>query len=374
MKRRTSFRKPKSKTPVSQLNQGYFNINNELKKPEMTVYNFSNFEFNVEKASTLNEALAICNKQAGSKHWIQICGTGDEQMFNDICNKFDVHPSELDDVLIENQRSKFSEHPNYIFFIAQAIHTAADAAIQAETVATLLNKDFLITIQKSNTNHFEKVIARLQNQKSSIRTQGLDYLAFNINDQLIEAYFSIVEAISERLDRLEDEVLGRANAMTLQQIQATRRDLIFCRRIFFAERDKVNDIIRSHSNYIEPETKIYFKDSYDHVVQLIDLADNFKEITVSLTDIYMSSISNRMNEVMKTLAVISTIFMPLTFIVGLYGMNFSRYDEKTKQVMPLSMPELYWPYGYVTILAIMLALAVGMMYYFKRIGWLTKGS
>ncbi|MBK8847687.1 MAG: magnesium/cobalt transporter CorA [Bacteroidetes bacterium] len=374
MKRKISYKKPKTKTPVSHFKSGYFSFHQGLQKPEMTVYNYSIDEFYTSNANNLTDALAICSKHAGSKHWIHISGTGDEQMFNDICNRFDVHPSELDDVLIENQRSKFSEHPNYIFSIAHAINYNQEATMQSEAIATLLTKEYLVTIQKSKNNYFEKIISRMTNPKSSLRTFGLDYMAFNVNDQFIEANFKTIEIVGERLDRLEDEVLGRVNIATLQQIQATRRNLIFCRRIFFAERDKVNDIIRSHNNLVDAETKIYFKDSYDHIVQLIDLADNFKEITVSLTDIYLSSISNRMNEVMKTLAVISTIFLPLTFIVGLYGMNFNRYNETTKQIMPLSMPELYWPYGYVTIMAFMLALAIGMMLYFKKIGWLTRGT
>ena len=227
-------------------------------------------------------------------------------------------------------------------------------------------------MQDSYEDLLESLRNRLRRGKSILRNSGSDFLMYSINDTVVDNYFPLLEKIGDRLDDLEEEALNDASRNTLTKIQTIKRELIVFRRTAFAERDKANDMLRSHNEIIREETKVYLRDTYDHVMQSLDLIDSYKEITTGLTDIYLSSISNRMNQIMKILAVISTIFIPLTFIVGLYGMNFASIDPLTNKPMPLNMPELYSPYGYVGVLILMAVMTISMIIYFARKGWMWK--
>jgi len=244
--------------------------------------------------------------------------------------------------------------------------------LRNDQLSLFVGKNYVITMQDKYEDCFEPLRARIRSGKGNLRTVGSDYLMYSILDSIVDSYFPLLESIGEKLDELEDILFARPTRESLQQIQNIKRELIVFRRTVFAERDKINDLLRSDSNFVTNQTKIYLKDTYDHTIQVMDLVESYKEITASLMDIYLSSVSNRMNGIMKVLAVISTIFIPLTFIVGVYGMNFSRENPETGEVMAYSMPELYSPYGYFGVMIFMLVLVIIQLIIFWKKGWLEK--
>jgi magnesium transporter len=211
---------------------------------------------------------------------------------------------------------------------------------------------------------FEPVIRRLELQTTRLRRMGVDYLAYALLDNVVDHYFTALDSIGETIETIEERILENPKSVHLQSIHALRRDLIYFRKSIWSLRDGINSLVRDDSPLIGSEVKIYIRDVYDHVVQVIDSIENHREMVYSLYDMYMSSISNRMNEVMKVLTIIATIFIPLTFVAGIYGMNFNT------AVSPLNMPELNWAWGYPFALGIMGVMAVGMLSYFRRKEWL----
>jgi magnesium transporter len=218
------------------------------------------------------------------------------------------------------------------------------------------------------------VRTRIRTGKGHLRSSSADYLAYTLLDSVVDTYFPLLEFFGEKLDELEDELFTAPSRHSLHKIQIIKRELIVLRRAVFAERDKVNDLLRSASHLIGNQTKLFFRDTYDHTIQVMDLVESYKEITASLMDIYLSSVNNRMNQVMKVLTIISTIFIPLTFIVGVYGMNFSYTDPATGEVLKWNMPELYSPYGYLGVMIFMFLVVVVQLIVFWRKGWMNKGG
>jgi magnesium transporter len=270
------------------------------------------------------------------------------------------------------QRPKLEEHHKHLFIISRAMVRSNDGLLRNDQLSLFVGKNYVITMQDKYEDCFEPLRARIRSGKGNLRTVGSDYLMYSILDSIVDSYFPLLESIGEKLDELEDILFARPTRESLQQIQNIKRELIVFRRTVFAERDKINDLLRSDSNFVTNQTKIYLKDTYDHTIQVMDLVESYKEITASLMDIYLSSVSNRMNGIMKVLAVISTIFIPLTFIVGVYGMNFSRENPETGEVMAYSMPELYSPYGYFGVMIFMLVLVIIQLIIFWKKGWLEK--
>ena len=232
--------------------------------------------------------------------------------------------------------------------------------LKNEQVSIFLFPNLLVSMQDSYVDQFESVRARLRSGKGLIRTATVDYLAYGLMDTAIDSYFPLLEAVSESLDVLEDSLFDQPTRSLLQQIQKFKRELIAVRRAVFAERDKINDLLRTHTDFFSEQTKVYLKDTYDHTIQVLDIVDSYKEITASLMDIYLSNVSNRMNQIMKVLAIISTVFIPLTFVVGVYGMNFDY------------LPELHWRYGYPIVMIGMGVLVILQFLFFWRKGWLDK--
>jgi magnesium transporter len=191
-------------------------------------------------------------------------------------------------------------------------------------------------------------------------------------DTILDHYYPILEKAGEKLEDLQDELIANPSRAALDQVLLIKKELFLLRRIIWSERDKFNDIIRSNFYSIKEESKLFYRDSYDHCIQLLDLIESYREITASLMDVYHSGVSNRLNQVMKVLTIISTIFIPLTFIVGVYGMNFSAVNPTTGAQLPLNMPELYSPYGYITVMAVMIVIVIFQIAFFVKKGWLTK--
>jgi magnesium transporter len=278
----------------------------------------------------------------------------------------------MEDVLNTYQRPKMEEHKDHLFIASRMFLQNKEYILKNEQLSMFLGKHFVLTMQENELDFFEPVRYRLNHGKGYIRQNGVDYMAYALLDAIVDNYFPLLESMGEKLDELEDELFLKPARVSLQKIQLIKRELILFRRTIFAERDKINDVLRTESALVKDSTKVFLRDTYDHTIQVMDLVESYKEITASLMEIYLSSVSNRMNQIMKVLAVISTIFIPLTFIVGVYGMNFSAIDPYTGQKYPLNMPELHSPYGYVGIMLFMVMVVLFQLFIFYRRGWLSK--
>jgi magnesium transporter len=344
----------------------------DAKAPKIFVTSYGASTLRELPASSIEEVKLRIEQHSELVHWIEVKGFADRSLLEQICEIFEIHPLEMEDVVNTYQRPKLEEHHKHLFIVSRAMVRCSDELLRNDQLSLFVGKNYVISMQDKYEDCFEPLRARIRSGKGNLRTSGTDYLMYSLLDSIVDSYFPLLEGIGEKLDELEDVLFARPTRESLQQIQNIKRELIVFRRTVFAERDKINDLLRSENDFVTKSTKIYLKDTYDHTIQVMDLVESYKEITASLMDIYLSSVSNRMNGIMKVLAVISTIFIPLTFIVGVYGMNFSRENPDTGQVMPFSMPELYSPYGYVGVMIFMLVVVIIQLLIFWKKGWLEK--
>lgn len=302
-----------------------------------------------------------------SVSWVDVQGLGSEDVLQRLGRVFNLHPLLLEDAVNIPQRPKVDEYEGQMMFVAHMVTKQPDAdGFLLEQVSLIVGRNYLLTIQEEpELDAFEPVRERIYHNKGIIRQQGTDYLAYALIDAIIDGFFPVLEDYGERLEDLQDEVVSQPTKRTLDKIHRIKRELLLLRRAIWPQRDAINSLIREDSQLISQPVRIYLRDCYDHTVQVIDMVETYRELASNLMDIYLSSISNRMNEVMQTLTVISTIFIPLTFIAGIYGMNFDR------SASPLNMPELGWYYGYPLIWAVMLTIALALLIYFWRKGWLS---
>ncbi|MCY1536094.1 Cobalt/magnesium transport protein CorA [compost metagenome] len=275
----------------------------------------------------------------------------------------------LEDITHTYQRPKYEEYGHYDFAVSRMLFLDEGNNLENEQFSFILMKNMLITFQERYEDCLHPVRKRLEGGKGNIRISGSSYLMYALMDMITDEYFGILNTWSAQLDLLEDQLLVKPHKRIMFSTQYIKRNLISLRRIIWPERDKVNDMLRTDSELITAQTKVFIRDMYDHCVQLIDMTESLKEISASIIDMYLSMMSNRMNEIMKVLTVISSIFIPLTFIVGIYGMNFSREDPVTGKILPLNMPELYAPHGYLYTLIGMGVIAIVQIIYFWRKGW-----
>ena len=304
--------------------------------------------------------------------WIDLQGLGNEDMLNRLGKVFHLHPLVLEDVVNVPQRPKVEYYDDQVLIITRMVMMDPDADdddphFVSEQLSFVLGQNYLLTVQEElNQDCLDPVRNRIRQNVGRIRSEGADYLTYALLDAVIDAYFPVLEEYGEYIESLEDEVIFNPTRETVQKIYRVRREIMSLRRSIWPQRNALNQLIRdvsSNSQLISTEARVYLQDCYDHVVQVLDIVETYRELTANLMDVYLSSVSNRMNEVMKTLTVISSIFIPLTFIVGVYGMNFNT------QVSPWNMPELdaYW--GYPLCWAGMIAIALALSYYFWRKGW-----
>jgi magnesium transporter len=293
--------------------------------------------------------------------WINVEGLTDIGLIESLGKTFGLHPLSLEDVLNCGQRPKVEEYDDYQFVIMRSLRLDGEQ-LEGEQISLFFGRNFVLTFQEVPGDSFEAVRARIRSGKGLIRKAGPDYLAYALIDALVDEFFPVLEHLGERVEALEDELVDQPSPDLLRRIHAVKRELLALRRAAWPERDLLNALLREDSELIHPGTKVFLRDPYDHIVQAMDMIETFRELASGMIDVYLSSLSNRMNEVMKVLTVISTIFIPLTFIAGIYGMNFHPNS-------PWNMPELEWYYGYPFSLALMLAVALSLVYYFRRKGW-----
>jgi magnesium transporter len=259
------------------------------------------------------------------------------------------------------------QYDEYLFIVAQMLYLNPGKQMCGEQVSMFLGKNFLITIQEEGDfDVFEPVRARIRAANGSIRKRGADYLAYALLDSIVDHYYPVLESVGASIDRIEDQ-LATLRDSPISELHRYKRTLSQIRRFIWPVRDLVNTLMHEEAGFVTKGTKVYLRDCYDHTVQLMDLVESYRDVLSGLMELYLSSVGIRTNQIMKVLTVISSIFIPLTFIVGVYGMNFAR-DVDGKR-LPWNMPELYSPYGYTAVMLFMLGVACFQIYYFKRKRW-----
>jgi magnesium transporter len=290
--------------------------------------------------------------------WLHLEGLEDLALFQDLGTFLGLHPLALEDVVEGRAPIKVDDYPDYLFIVSRLVADLEN--YQDEQISLFLGQDYLFSIQESHTDHFEIIRERVRHGLGKNHHQGADYLTYALIDYIVDSWFPLLENFGERLEDLEDRLLVKPDGTLTHELQKLRRQLLRGRRLLWPIRETINNLLDQESTFIHEHTRIYLRDCYDHAFQVIDLLENFRDMASGLVDVYLSSINNRLSEVMKVLAVIATTFMPLTFIAGVYGMNF-----KT-ELSPWNMPELSWYFGYPFALGLMAASVLTMLIYFKR--------
>src|SRR5262245_15747505 len=298
--------------------------------------------------------------------WVDVDGLGDAHVLEQIAAIFHLHPLAMEDVVNVHQRAKVDTFGERTFIVTHMFSITEH--LESEQVSLFLGPDFVITFQERPGDCLEPVRERIRKQETRVREADAGYLAYAILDAVTDHYFPILEVYGERLESLEDRIVARPDRAVVAEIHDMKRELLYVRRAVWPQREALNTLVRDEIPHISAETRLYLRDCYDHSVRIIDLLETYREVCSDLMDLYLSSISNRMNEIMKVLTIISTLFIPLTFVVGIYGMNFDT------QASPLNMPELKWYYGYPACLALMIAIAIAQLFYFRHKGWIGQGK
>ncbi len=296
--------------------------------------------------------------------WINITGLHDVNMLDRVGNIFNIHPLVLEDILNVSHSPKIEDYENYLFIVVKMINfNNDDNSLNIEQVSIIIGRNYIITFQEREGDVFEPLRERIRTAKGLVRKYGEDYLAYRLLDSIIDNYFIVLENFDENIEEIEDQILSQTNDSSLEQIHHLRKELIKLRRAVSPLREMIFTIEKEKFQFIQKSTFVYLRDLSDHVKQIIDTIENYREFINGLLDVYLSSASHRMNEVVKLLTIISTIFIPLTFIVGIYGMNF-RTD-----VSKWNMPELNWWLGYPFVMGLMLIIAVCLIIFFKKKRW-----
>ncbi|MFH1505059.1 MAG: magnesium/cobalt transporter CorA [Candidatus Omnitrophota bacterium] len=331
-------------------------------KVKITIIDYDGEHFQEKEAKNIEECFPF--KKTPAITWINIDGIHDVEIIDKIGRHFDLHTLALEDILNTGQRPKYEDFDDYLFIVLKMIMFDQDRNdISSEQVSILFGENFIISFQEKQGDVFEQIRDRLRNAKGRIRKMGADYLAYALIDAVVDGYYLILEKIGDRIEEMEGELITNPAPQTLQVIYNLKRDIIFLRKSVWPLREVVNSLERGESKLIKKSTHIFLRDVYDHTIQVIDTIETFRDMVSGMLDIYLSSVSNKMNEVMKVLTIIATIFIPITFIAGIYGMNFN------PNVSFLNMPELNWKFGYMFALGIMLTIALSMIAYFKRKKW-----
>jgi magnesium transporter len=290
--------------------------------------------------------------------WIHSSGVHIVKIIEKIGTIFKIHPLVLEDIVNTNQHPKLEENEDYVYVILKMIHCDENKKIEFEQVSIIVGKNYILSFQENDNDIFKQIRDRIKSTPGKIRAKGADYLAYALLDCIVDYYYVALEYLGERIEVLEDQVMLDPKPEVLKEIHGLKNEMLFVRKAVWPLREIINALARGDSTLFQKDTLIYLRDIYDHMIQVIDSIEMYRDMVTGMLDIYISSISYRTNEVMKVLTIIATIFIPLTFIVGLYGMNF-KY-----------MPELEWEWGYPAILCIMALISLGMIHYFRKKKWL----
>lgn len=301
----------------------------------------------------------------GSVVWIDVQGLADTNLIQHLGEQFKLHPLLVADIVNVGQRPKVDEYADILFVVLRMVTLDAQGEIHWEQLSIVIGPNFVLSFQENHGDCLNPLRERIRTGKKPIRTSGSDYLACMIIDGVVDGYFPALEHFADRLEDIEAGVIARPMPGMLGDIYSVKRDLMTFRRAAWPLRDAMNRLLRDGHDRIAPATEPYLRDAADHVMQVVDVIENYRELSGSFVDIYLSSVANRTNATMRVLTVIATIFIPLTFLAGVYGMNFDTRDTT-------NMPELHWRYGYLAFWTICLFLGGGMMLAFWRLGWLSR--
>ena len=319
----------------------------------------------IEEYDGTDVASAVALRGRRRVLWIDVSGLADLSVVEALGRAFGLHSLALEDVVNAHQRPKVEDFENTVFMVARML--VPGRGVDTEQVSMFLGSDFLITFQERKGDCLQPVRDRMRRDHTRLRQEGPDYLAYALIDAVIDGYYPVLETYGEEIEQLEDEVLADPDPSQIDRLHQVKRDLLSLRRAVWPTREMVHAMERGDSTLIGDSTRIYLRDCYDHAIQLMDVVETYREIASGLLDVYLSSMSAKMNEVMKVLTIIATIFIPLSFVVGLYGMNFDTSS-------PWNMPELHFRYGYPAVLLFMAVAAGGLLLWFKRRGWLGDGK
>jgi magnesium transporter len=319
-----------------------------------TLYNSNNFE----EEETTDIAHILDLKASDKTAWINVIGINDEAFIEALGTKFGLNPLVLEDAINTEQRPKIDEYDDYIFGVFRMLYLNQNDEIVGEHVALALMENTVLVFQEVEDDVFDGVRNRIQSKSGRIRSRGADYLFFALLDAIIDNYFLVLENINQRIELLEDEVYNDPKPQVAQNIQELKKEILKIRRWIFPVKELISRLIDSESPLITKDTKLFLRDAMDHTLEINESLQIYREMSMSLMEMYMSNMSNKMNEVMKVLTIMASIFIPLTFVAGVYGMNFDH------------MPELHMEHGYYYVWGLMIVLFIGMMVYFKRKDWL----
>lgn len=317
--------------------------------------------FEERKLDRIEDAFAY--KERESVTWINVEGLSDVDLIAHLGERFGFHKLALEDVVTCGQRPKVEPYEDHEFLILRSVQLEHDTNLIGEQISLFLGAGYVVTFQEIPGDSWEAVRERIRLGRGLIRKRGSDYLAYALVDALIDEFFPVLERYGEEIERLENQLIEKVSPGLLLEIHRIKRDLLMLRRAAWPERDLLNSILRDGSELITAETRIFLRDCYDHTVQVIDVIETYRELAGGMLDVYLSSQSNRMNEIMKVLTILSSIFIPLSFVAGVYGMNFDT------EVSHFNMPELHWVMGYPFALGLMAAVALVLIGYFKKKGW-----
>jgi len=324
---------------------------------KITIIDYDEEKFQEKEVETIDEVFPFSDKSTAT--WINLDGIHQVDNIEKIGKHFKIHPLVLEDIMNTGQRPKMEDFNNYLFLVLKMLsYDEEENETKTEQVSLILSSNYVISFQESEGDVFDPIRERIRTDRGRIRKMGVDYLAYSLIDAIVDNYFMVLEKIGEKIEDIEDELVKNPTPEVLHTIHRLKRELIFLRKSVWPLREVISRLERWESPLIDKSIDIYLRDVYDHTIQVIDALETFRDMLSGMLDIYLSSVSNRMNEVMKVLTIIATIFIPLTLVAGIYGMNFSY------------MPELESPWGYPMVYMIMLAISAVMLMYFRRKKWL----
>ena len=325
-------------------------------KPRITVLDYDDVQLREKQLESIEEVFPL--KDSPTTTWLNIDGIHDMELIEKIGVHFNIHPLILEDIVNSGQRPKTDDFDAYNYFVLKMLYLDQQSdEVRSEQVSLVLGNNYLISFQETEDDVFAQVRERIRKGKRRIRKNGCDYLAYALIDAVVDHYFVILESIGATMESLEEDLLTEPTQETLQSIHELKRELIYMRKQVWPLREMINTVLRGELSLVREETIMFFKDVYDHTIQIIDTIESYRDVLSGMLDLYLSTISNRMNEVMKVLTIIATIFIPVTFVAGIYGMNF-KY-----------MPELEWKWGYLAVWGIIVTIVLVMIGYFRRKKW-----
>ncbi len=356
------------------LRPGTLSINADSLKPRLFLMSYDEKSYTeAEYTDRYDELLTFLREHPDLKHWIDVRGYDDLPLMERIMQDFGLHPLQMEDVLGDYQRAKVEVFDdNRLFLVSRMTDFTAELTVHDDQLSLFTGPNYVLSFQDDYDDCLEVLRNRIRANFSQLRRRSVSYLAYALTDVVLDHYYPTMAAIGDYIEELETCIFAeKSQKRLLARILRVKKDVVRFRRLVYPERDKMSEILRLPDEVVPEEIKVYYRDAYDHAIQALDLAESYRDNISSLADLFLSDQSNRMNEVMKVLTIISSIFIPLSFVVGLYGMNF-QHEDAHGHVLPLNMPELYSPVGYPILLCVLLLIVCIQLYYFWRKGWLSN--